>query len=52
MVLWMLWLKKFATPLIGKMGVKALTLSVPMIYILAVAPLLIKKLTAAPEQHS
>lgn len=47
MVLWMLWLKKFATPLIGNMAVKALTLSVPMIYILAVAPLLIKKLTSA-----
>ena len=47
LVLWMLWLKKCAAPLIGTIGVKALTLSVPMVYILAVVPLLIKKLAAA-----
>lgn len=52
LVLWMLWLKKFAVPLIGTMGAKALILSVPMIYILAVVPLLLKKLAATSELHS
>lgn len=52
MVLWMLWLKKFAVPLIGTMGVKALTLSVPMIYILVVAPLLLKKLAITSERQA
>lgn len=49
LVLWMLWLRKFAAPLIGTIGVKALTLSVPIVYILAVVPLLLKKLTAATQ---
>ncbi|MGN0706632.1 MAG: phosphatase PAP2 family protein [Faecalibacterium sp.] len=51
LVLWMLCLQKYATPLIGKMMVKILILSVPMVYILAVVPFLIKKLTAVTQKR-
>lgn len=46
-----LWLKYLglATPFIGKTGVKALLLSVPILYIITMVPLLLKKL-AAPSR--
>lgn len=48
-VLWFMWFPGFAVPVIGKIGVKALLQSVPMLYILTVVPMLLKKLAPAPR---